>query len=174
MLIPSLSGHKGYFMANLSWGHINVNVTNLEDSIAFYTLLGFSIMMPGIPYLNLGQTEPQSLNPEAAAALDLPVATTGRACIMQLTGGFPKLDLTEWAATEELIADPLLNQDTGLVRFCLASQNLQQDYSELVAAGVRFFSAPQQTQDGKADIAICMDPDGTLIELIQIYPEKWV
>lgn len=47
-------------MARLSWGHINVNVTNLEDSIAFYELLSFNVMMPGIPYLNLNQTEPGS------------------------------------------------------------------------------------------------------------------
>jgi catechol 2,3-dioxygenase-like lactoylglutathione lyase family enzyme len=161
-------------MAKLSWGHINVNVTSLEDSIEFYSLLGFSIMMPGIPYLNLNQAEGQSLNPEAAVALDMPFETTGRACIMQLDGGFPKLDLTEWKATEEMIADPLLNQDTGIVRMCLASLDLAADYAELQEVGVRFFSEPKQTEDGKADIAICMDPDGTLIEMIQIYPEKWV
>lgn len=161
-------------MAKLSWGHINVNVTNLEDSIAFYERLGFSLMMPAIPYLNLNQIEAQTLNSEAAVALDLPFETTGRACIMQLDGGFPKLDLTEWAATEEMIADPLLNQDTGIVRICLASLNLAEDYAELLAAGVRFFSEPKPTEDGKADIAICMDPDGVLIEMIQIYPEKWV
>lgn len=160
-------------MAKLSWGHINVNVTNLEDSIAFYERLGFSVMMPGIPYLNLVQTVPQTLNADAAVALDLPFETTGRACIMQLDGGFPKLDLTEWNPTEEMIADPLLNQDTGIVRMCLASQDLAADYAELLEAGVQFFSEPKRTEDGKANIAICMDPDGALIEMIQIYPEKW-
>ena len=161
-------------MANLSWGHINVNVTNLEESIEFYSLLGFSVMMPGIPYLNLNQSESQLLNDEAAVGLDMPFGTTGRACIMQLSDGFPKLDLTEWAPTEEMIAGPLLNQDTGIVRMCLASADLASDYAELTAAGVRFYSEPKQTEDGKADIAICKDPDGALIEIIQIYPEKWV
>lgn len=161
-------------MAKLSWGHINVNVTNLEDSIAFYSLLGFSVMLPGIPYLNLNRDEAQTLNAESAVALDLPYETTGRACIMQLDNGFPKLDLTEWTATEEMIADPLLNQDTGIVRLCLASQDLAADYAELSSAGVRFLSEPKQTEDGKADIAVCMDPDGALIEIIQIYPQKWI
>ncbi len=73
-----------------------------------------------------------------------------------------------------MIADPLLNQDTGIVRMCLASQDLAADYVELSEAGVRFYSEPKQTEDGKADIAVCMDPDGTLIDLIQIYPEKWI
>ena len=161
-------------MATLSWGHINVNVTNLENSIEFYSLLGFSVMLPGIPYLDLAQSESRTLNPEAAVALDLVFETTGRACIMQLDNGFPKLDLTEWATTEEMIADPLLNQDIGIVRMCLGSKDLAADYAELTEAGVRFYSEPTKTEDGKADIAICMDPDDTLIELIQIYPKKWV
>jgi catechol 2,3-dioxygenase-like lactoylglutathione lyase family enzyme len=161
-------------MARLSWGHINANVTKLEDSIAFYKLLGFTVLMPGIPYLNLNKTKPETLNPDAAAALELPVETTGRACIMQLDHGFPKLDLTEWGAAEQETAAALHNQDTGIVRMCLASQNLEQDYKDLIAAGVRFLSEPKQTEEGKADIAICQDPDGSLIEIIQIYPEKWV
>ena len=161
-------------MANLSWGHINVNVTNLEASIKFYELLGFNVMLQGIPYLNLVNSEAQTLHPEAAIALDLPFETTGRACIMQLDDGFPKLDLTEWTPTEEMISDPLLNQDTGIARICLASRDLATDYAELSEAGVKFFSEPKQAEGGKADIAICMDPDGALIELIQIYPEKWV
>tara|TARA_R110002110_G_scaffold347964_2_gene558032 strand:- start:909 stop:1391 length:483 start_codon:yes stop_codon:yes gene_type:complete len=160
-------------MAKLSWGHININVTNLEASVAFYELLGFSVMLPGIPYLNLVQAESQTLDPEAAVALDLPFETTGRACIMQLDNGFPKLDLTEWRASDEMIADPLLNQDTGIVRICLASQDLAQDIDELHAAGVSFFSEPKTVQDGKAYIAICQDPDGTLIELIQVNLKKW-
>ncbi len=161
-------------MARLSWGHINVNVTNLEDSIAFYELLGFSVLMPGIPYLNLNKTKPEILNPEAATALELPLGTTGRACIMQLDRGFPKLDLTEWGSARQETATALRNRDTGIVRMCLASQDLEKDYKELVEAGVQFLSAPQQTQDGKADIAVCQDPDGALIEIIQIHAEKWV
>jgi catechol 2,3-dioxygenase-like lactoylglutathione lyase family enzyme len=93
---------------------------------------------------------------------------------MQLDRGFPKLDLTEWQATQESTAAPLLNQDTGIVRICLASQNLAEDYKKLVEAGVQFLSAPQPTEDGKADIAVCQDPDGALIEIIQIDAQKWV
>ena len=160
-------------MAQLSWGHINVNVTNLEDSIAFYSLLGFKLLLPGIPYLNLEKDAGQILNAESATAMDLPAETRGRACIMELDSGFPKLDLTEWSEKGEDVADPLINQDTGIVRICLASQNLAADYAELTEAGVKFLSEPQVTQDGKADIALCMDPDGTLIELIELHLEKW-
>tara|TARA_B100001105_G_scaffold178557_1_gene143962 strand:- start:40 stop:216 length:177 start_codon:yes stop_codon:yes gene_type:complete len=37
----------------LGWVHININVSNLENAIAFYQKLGFSVIIPGIPYLGI-------------------------------------------------------------------------------------------------------------------------
>ena len=156
----------------LSWGHININVSHLDASIAFYQKLGFSMLLPGIPYLDLTASECVNKMPSAAArALAMPVQSEGRACIMQLDDGFPKIDLVEWSDAKQ--QPPLGNADLGLVRFCLASQDLATDYAKLVEQGVEFLSEPQTTKDGKADIAVCVDPDGSLIELIQIYFEKW-
>lgn len=157
---------------SLSWGHININVRNLEDSIAFYQKLGFSTLLPGIPYLGLGSSPgPERIPASAAIALGIAETTRGRACIMQLNDGFPKLDLTEWSNMKQ--QGPLGNADLGLVRFCMGSQNLEQDYATLREQGVTFLSAPQATQDEKADIALCVDPDGTLIELIELHLDKW-
>lgn len=157
---------------SLSWGHININVSNLDESIAFYQKLGFSILLPGIPYLDLtADSESNTMPASAAQALDVPAQSEGRACIMQLDDGFPKIDLTQWSGTEQ--RSPLNNADLGLVRLCLASQDLAADYAMLLEQGVPFVSAPQTTEGGKADIAVCVDPDGTLIELIQIYFDRW-
>ena len=38
-----------------TWGHININVSNLERSIEFYEKLGFEVFMPEIPYLGLNR-----------------------------------------------------------------------------------------------------------------------
>ena len=103
-------------------------------------------------------------------ALGLPEETSGRACIMQLDSGYPKLDLTQLDDMPQSI--PLSNADLGLVRICLASANLQADYDNLKTIGVEFISPPQIAKDGRAEIAICVDPDGTLIELIQVHLEK--
>ena len=156
----------------LSWGHININVSHLDESIAFYQKLGFSMLLPGIPYLDLTASDGFNKMPSAAArALAMQEQSEGRACIMQLDEGFPKIDLVEWSGADQ--QPPLGNADLGLVRFCLASQDLAADYAKLVEQGVKFLSEPQATKDGKADIAVCADPDGSLIELIQIYFEKW-
>ena len=74
---------------------------------------------------------------------------------------------------EEKPKNPLANADLGLVRICLVSQNLKQDYDRLTTLGVEFISAPQRDAGGLADVAVCRDPDGTLIELLQVYLENW-
>jgi catechol 2,3-dioxygenase-like lactoylglutathione lyase family enzyme len=157
---------------DFTWGHININVGNLERSVAFYEKLGFASYRPGIPYLALTSDAGVTEMPETCTrALGLTAATKARACIMQLGRGFPKLDLIEFADKAE--TKHVSNADLGLVRICLAAKNLSEDYLRLSAQGVPFISAPQLCQDGMADIAICMDPDGTLVELIQPHPDKW-
>jgi len=158
--------------AQFGWGHINVNVRNLERSIAFYEKLGFELCRDGIPYLDLTMDSGATSMPDTCAlALGLPAATRGRACIMQLGRGYPKLDLTEFdTPTPE---GPLNSAGVGIVRICLASKNLQQDYERLSAEGVAFLSPPQPCKNKMADIAICTDPDGAHIELIQADVRNW-
>jgi len=154
------------------WGHINVNVGHLERSIEFYEKLGVELLMPGIPYLGLTSDTDASVIPaQSASALGLPGGTRGRACIMQLDSGFPKLDLTEVDVTSQ--ATPLTNRDLGLVRLCLVSRDLQGDYARLSEWGVEFLSPPVECVDRLADMAVCVDPDGTLIELLQVYLDRW-
>lgn len=156
----------------IRWGHINVNVSNLERSIAFYEKLGFELYRHGIPYLDLTMDTGVTALPDACAeALGLPEETKGRACIMQLGNGYPKLDLTEFETTTP--EKPLTNEDIGIVRLCLASKNLQEVYEGLVAAGVHFLSPPQPCKNRLAYIATCADPDGSLIELIEADYKKW-
>ena len=157
---------------SFSWGHINVNVANLDRSIAFYKKLGFEVFIPAIPYLALDNAQDQKPLPQdAAAALGIQPGTKGRACIMQLDGGFPKLDLTELTGLEQ--GAPLTNSDRGLVRICLATENLERDVERLKADGVEFLSEPKAGHAELADIAVCKDPDGTLIELLQVYLDRW-
>lgn len=153
------------------WGHINVNVSDLDRSVAFYKLLGFDMFRSGIPYLGL-EAEKAAVLPETnAQVLNVPPGTKGRACIMQLDKGLPKLDLTEFSSLHG--HDPLRNQDLGIVRLCLVSEDVHADYRQLVAQGVEFLGPPSGCTRRMADVAICKDPDGTLIELIQVHLDRW-
>ena len=153
------------------WGHININVSDLDASVGFYEKLGFEVFIPGIPYLNLSNGQSGEVPDDAADALGIPHGTAGRACIMQLDRGFPKIDLTELTGVEQ--REPLKNTDRGLVRLCLASQDLAADYEHLKSQGVEFLAPPQSCHQRMAEIATCRDLDGTLIELIQIHLDRW-
>ena len=110
--------------------------------------------------------------PEAIAqALAVPLSTKGRACIMQLGKGLPKLDLTEFSNSD--IRPPLRNQDHGIVRLCLATKDLHAAYLQLTADGVEFLAPPTQCSERMAEVAVCKDPDGTLIELLQVHLDRW-
>lgn len=158
-------------MTALRWGHININVSHLETSVEFYRKLGLDVMMPGIPYLALSMKERTAIAQDALVPLGLPAGTEGRACIMQLGETFPKIDLIELLPPGP--HGPLSNQDIGLVRLCLGSEALADDYERLLEDGVHFVSSPASANDGLADIAVCADPDGTLIEIIQPHLHKW-
>ncbi len=153
------------------WGHINVNVSDLDRSVAFYRLLGFDMFRSGIPYLGMEEENAAVLLETTAQVLDVPPHTKGRACIMQLGKGLPKLDLTEFSSLRG--HDPLRNQDLGIVRLCLVSEDVHADYRRLVAQGVEFLGPPSECTQRMADVAICKDPDGALIELIQVYRDRW-
>jgi len=154
------------------WGHVNINVRDLDRSVAFYKRLGFESFLPGIPYLDLdNDAASRPLPDDAARALGVRPGSRGRACIMQLDGGFPKLDLTE--LDTEQPGPPLKNSDLGLVRICLVSRDLEGDVARLREQGVEFVSEPGRGHAGMADIAVCVDPDGTLIELLQVHLDRW-
>lgn len=153
------------------WGHINVNVSDLERSIAFYELLGFEVFMPAIPYFGLERSEARPLADAHADVLGVPRGTTGRACIVQLDDGFPKLDLTELDCPAS--APPLGTRDRGVVRICLACADLAAEVARLESAGVEFLTPPASGTADLVEVALCRDPDGTLIELLQIYMDRW-
>ena len=153
------------------WGHINVNVSDLDVSIAFYRLLGFDMFRSGIPFLGLEADQTTVVPATTAQVLDVSPHARGRACIMQLGKGLPKLDLTEFS--EPGAHHPLQNQDLGIVRLCLVSEDVQADYRQLAAQGVAFLGPPSECTERMAEVAICKDPDGTLIELIQVHLDRW-
>ncbi len=158
------------------WGHVNINVADLDRSIEFYRKLGFVEFLPGIPYLALDRSGAGALPEGATTALGLKPGAGGRACILQLgeDGGFPKIDLTEFDVSEAAgRAPPLGNADLGLVRLCLLSPDLRAAYETLREQGVEFLSPPQEGESGMVRVATCRDPDGSLIELLEIRRDRW-
>ena len=137
--------------------HVNVNCSNLERSLAFYKMLGFRVVldMPG----------------GGGAKLDKGLGLVdgrGRGALMVLGDDkrATRLDLIEWLNPKTEEPYPHLAH-MGICRMALRTPNVPKVYEELKAKGVEFFSEPQVFEGGVAFVCF-KDPDGTIIELINL------
>jgi glyoxylase I family protein len=142
---------------------LSVNCTNLERSLEFYKAIGFK-EIADISESGGGGIEKGMRLPSPRA----------RGRLLRLGDGQAvHLDLIEWLSPRtEGRAYPRLNH-AGITRIALHTANLQKTYEELKAKGIEFYSEPQVLQSrGMSCLFACFeDPDGTVLELIQLPPE---
>ncbi|MBI4284061.1 MAG: VOC family protein [Chloroflexi bacterium] len=58
--------------------------------------------------------------------------------------------------------------EIGISHIAFTVGNVDAEYARLSKAGVPFNSPPQKSPDGYAKVTFCRDPDGTLIELVEL------
>lgn len=74
------------------------------------------------------------------------------------------IEIFEFSKTEK--GSKVLWNKTGVTHLTLDAKNIGKYYKELKAKGVKFFSTPQKT--GNVEWVFLQDPDGNLIELIDL------
>jgi catechol 2,3-dioxygenase-like lactoylglutathione lyase family enzyme len=143
--------------------HVNINCTNFARSLEFYQKLGFKVIR------DLGEASLRKVNP----GLRLPVDARLHAVLMIL-GDDPRstrIDLIEWKGPKTVgpANSDLLH--AGVARIALRTKTLLEDYADLKAKGIEFWSEPIliEVKEGRLEgFVCCQDPDGTVIELIQV------
>jgi glyoxylase I family protein len=142
--------------------HINVNCTDFDRSLQFYKTLGFNVIR------DLNEVGSEKLS----RGLRIPNGR-GRAVLMIL-GDNPRstrLDLIEWRNPKtEGQPHPHL-WHAGMCRIAMRTRTLEKDYEELRSKGIEFWTEPImfEVKDGRQEgFVCCTDPDGTVIELIQV------
>jgi catechol 2,3-dioxygenase-like lactoylglutathione lyase family enzyme len=146
--------------------HINLNVSDIDRSILFYEALGFEI---------LGRNDAK-WSPETGELLGVPGAQ-GRACIMTLPGDVArstKLDLLEWTHPKSPPRAVCAANDAGAPRIALRVHNLEAAYRGLAKDGVEFITPPAGAAPelGIANVVCCRDPDGFIVELVELVRSK--
>ena len=58
--------------------------------------------------------------------------------------------------------------EIGASHVAFTVENLDYEYNRLKDAGVKFNCLPKVSPDGYAKVTFCRDPDGTLIELVEV------
>lgn len=151
-------------IVNACW-HIGLHVADIERSIAFYRdLLGFKLVV-----------RRESTEAYARAVCGYPDVTLQQAILTfpfdnGLPGASMFLELFEYqnVARAAVDTDPA---NPGTAHFCLCVDDLAAVHADLSAKGVRFVS-PVQRQTGGVNkggsVVYARDPDGIIIELIQL------
>ena len=143
--------------------HIAVNVKNLDRSVAFYQRLGFQVL-----------ADRKVANPKLSAAFVVP----SKECrFVHLRLGDDEqatlLDVVEWfdPTTADGPGVPQQNQ-TGITRFAVLTEDTDRVYRELSAEGVQFLTEPAtvMTPEGGWKVALAVDPDGVVIQVTQLLP----
>jgi len=137
--------------------HANVNCSDLDQSIAFYEMLGFSAMM----------ASESTVTAEFAKALDMPPYTLRFAQLIHLDGSI--IDLIEWKDPYDATPPYSHVNHLGIARITLSTTNLDADVRILSEKGIEFFSEAASIDRplGNERFICFKDLDGTIIELVE-------
>ena len=59
--------------------------------------------------------------------------------------------------------------EIGPTHVAFTVENVDKLYAELKVEGIRFTAPPIESPDKKVKLAFCQDPDGTFLELVEVY-----
>ena len=137
--------------------HTAISTSNLDRAVAFYCdLFGFEVST-------------KFAWPVGSEITDRIMALNGSAGrAAMLRHGNEMIEIFEFSAPNPRPADPRRPVcDHGLTHLCFHVDDIQADYDRLKKAGMRFHCPPQQI--GPTEWATYgRDPDGNVVELIQI------
>jgi glyoxylase I family protein len=140
--------------------HINVNVTDLERSVAFYESLGFTRTT------DFALTAEQAADTCAAFALP-PTAFRGAILALGTDANATFVDLIEWADRVERKPAPV--NATGPARIAISTPDAKVMLARLEALDIPLLGPPcRMSADGEHFyVLFCVrDPDGTLLEFV--------
>lgn len=142
--------------------HTVVNCRDLDESVAFYELLGFKVL-----------NDRRNVDwPQFVSGIFGLTRAKGRGVLMVLPEDpdGPMVDLIQWLEPAADFPDPAKAPQTVPRIIAFRTRNVQRAYETLQAAGVAFTQAPYTPSEplGLIATACCYDPNGNIVELIEL------
>ncbi len=144
--------------------HTVVNCRDLDESVAFYRQLGFQVL----------DDRRDVVWPDFVATLFGLEKAQGRGVLMVLPSDpeGPMLDLIEWVTPKADFPDPAASGPVVPRIIAFRTRNLPKAVGELTSSGVPFVSQMHKPGEalGVLGSICCRDPNGNLIEMIELAP----
>jgi catechol 2,3-dioxygenase-like lactoylglutathione lyase family enzyme len=136
--------------------HVGIVVVDLDRALGFYRdLLGLAVareMDEGGEYL--------------ARITALPGATARTVKLAAPGGGM--VELLRFTSHPGTVGPEPSAAAPGCSHVAFTVDDVEALHARLTAAGVRFHAPPQISPDGGARVAYCRDPEGTIVELVEV------
>jgi glyoxylase I family protein len=139
--------------------HFNINCTNIERTLAFYQLLGFKVILD----FREGMTSKEMADAFGMKTANLKGVHLRLGDAVDAT----RIDLLEFTDPPPTGQPYPHLYHTGIARMCLKTTNIERDYRDLSAKGIRFMSEPKKLPGTSVSIVCFKDPDGTFVELLE-------
>jgi len=139
--------------------HFNINCSNLERTLAFYQLLGFKIII---------DFREGMASQEMADAFGMKTANLkGVHLRLGDAADATRIDLLEFTDPAPAGQPYPHLYHTGIARMCLKTTDIERDYRDLSAKGIKFLTEPKKLPGTPVSIVCFKDPDGTFLELLE-------
>jgi catechol 2,3-dioxygenase-like lactoylglutathione lyase family enzyme len=149
--------------------HVNVVVSDIDRSVAFYTRLGLTKSMDtfisGAWVANVIGIQDENLR--------------ARVVFMDPDAGNARLELIQYLTPQgQAVSVNSRSNTMGVRHFALVVDDIHKIYAELLTEGVTFFSEPQEVTGnpvvaariGRKTQVYLLDPDGVIVELAHYAP----
>ena len=142
--------------------HTVVNATDLDKSVAFYKALGFEVL-----------NDRRDIKwPDFVAGVFGLKRAQGRGVLMNLPSdpSGPMMDVLEWTEPKSVPIPADGHHVPRIIAFRV--KNVRAAYEDLKSRGiaVTVLAEPEPKDLGVVGVCCARDPDGTLIELIELQP----
>jgi glyoxylase I family protein len=139
--------------------HFNINTTDIERAVAFYQLFGFKIIL---------DFRDGMASKEMADAFGMQTANLkGVHLRIGDAADAPRIDLLQFTDPPPTGQPYPHLYHTGIARMCLHTTDIERDYRDLSAKGIKFLTEPKKLPGTSVSIVCCKDPDGTFVELLE-------
>ena len=136
--------------------HTGIVVSDMARSLAFYRdLLGMKVW-----------ADFKDSSPYLQALTEVPGANVWMVKLKAANGA--SIELLQYLSHPETVPAPRPSNGVGVNHVALQTDDLDSLHRKLAAHGIRFHALPTVSPDGGAKVTYCRDPEGVIVELVEI------